>query len=115
MKTLSDGYKPKGKDKVKGTSDISLDITGPKISLDITGPNPFNPSTAVSFSLEKPDHVRLNVYNVAGQRVATLVNELKGAGEHHLTFKADNLPSGVYFMRLITSSRTLTTKAVLLK
>ncbi len=105
METLSDGYKP----------EVDITSSGAAVSLKLTGPNPFNPSTTVSYFLEKADRVRLNVYNVAGQRVATLIDGWKGAGEHHLTFNANNLSSGVYFMRLITSSRTLTTKAILLK
>ena len=105
MQTLSDGYKPENE----------MQATGTAISLKVSGPNPFNPSTSVSYVLENADKVRLHVYNVAGQKVETLVDGWKQAGEHRVTFNADKLSSGVYFMRLITSNGTLTTKAVLLK
>jgi cytochrome c peroxidase len=104
MQTLSDGYIPENEM-----------ASGTEISLKLAGPNPFNPSTTVSFFLQEPDRVRLHVYNVAGQRVATLVDGWKEAGEHHMPFNANNLSSGVYFMRLVTSNRTLTTKVILLK
>jgi cytochrome c peroxidase len=106
MQTLSDGY---------GAPWMPTAALASQSSLDITGPNPFNPSTTVRFILERADHVMLEAYNVAGQRVATLVNDRKDAGEHRIQFKADHLSSGVYFVRLVTSHGTHTTKAILLK
>jgi hypothetical protein len=59
--------------------------------------------------------VRLDVYNVAGQKVATLVNEYQDAGEHDVQFNAGGMASGVYFMRLSHSSGEVSLKTVLLR
>jgi subtilisin family serine protease len=59
-------------------------------------PNPFNPTTNISFTLPVSENVQLNVYNVLGQRVATLVNGTMPAGSHTVNFNAANLASGVY-------------------
>ena len=63
-------------------------------------PNPFNPETHIRFQLPKDDHVRLVVYDLLGQEVATLVSEFRKAGRHDVTFATNNLSSGVYFYRL---------------
>lgn len=63
-------------------------------------PNPFNPSTQIKFELPENADVSINVYNIVGQRVATLVNGELQAGFHQATFEADNLASGVYIARL---------------
>ena len=65
-------------------------------------PNPFNRSTLISFELSQPSFVLLNLYDVKGQLIATLMNENKQAGTYELEFEAKNLPGGVYFCRLIT-------------
>lgn len=106
MRTLSDGY----------TRPWDGVMPSPASSaLGVSGPNPFNPTTTVSFSMLQAGDVRIDAYNVAGQRVGTLVNGWKEAGEHRVTFDAKNLSSGVYFIRMTTGASTLTTKAVLLK
>jgi hypothetical protein len=58
---------------------------------------------------------KLDVYNTLGQKVASLVNETLNAGEHSVTFNANNLPSGIYFYTLISGNYSLTKKLVLLK
>ena len=65
--------------------------------------------------MARAGNIRLDVYNVAGQRVSTLANEWKEAGDHSVTFNASRLPSGVYFARLSGVGATMTTKLVLLK
>ena len=65
-------------------------------------PNPFNPSTAISFRLSAASVVRLSVYDALGQEVALLLNEVKPAGSHTVTWSARNLPSGVYVCRIVT-------------
>lgn len=67
-------------------------------------PNPFNPSTIISYSLPEASLVRLDVYNVAGQHVASLVNGTKSAGNHEVQFDATQLASGVYFYTLKTGA-----------
>jgi len=78
-------------------------------------PNPFNPETTVSFSLSAAGHARLDVYNVRGQRVATLLNERCAAGDHSVSWKADGMASGVYLLRLQTDKGAVTRKTLLLK
>lgn len=63
-------------------------------------PNPFNPGTQIRFSLPKHTHVNLTVYDMLGQRAATLVNETRSPGWHDVTFDASGLSSGLYIYRL---------------
>ncbi|MCZ6775049.1 MAG: S8 family serine peptidase [Ignavibacteria bacterium] len=63
-------------------------------------PNPFNPSTTIEYSLPKAGSVRLRVYNLLGEEVVTLVNEMQEAGFYHVQFDSRDFPSGLYFYRL---------------
>jgi hypothetical protein len=78
-------------------------------------PNPFNASTEISYRLPAAAHVRLDVYNVAGQRVVRLIDGRRTAGEHRATWNPAGLPSGVYFIRLQAGARTATAKAALVR
>lgn len=86
-----------------------------KIRLDQNYPNPFNPSTAISYSLDKTSEVSLEVYDLMGRKVATLVNGKQNAGEQKINFDASNLSSGIYIYRLKAGSQLLTKKMILLK
>lgn len=63
-------------------------------------PNPFNPTTNISFTIPVTENVQLNVYNVLGQRVQTLMNGVMPAGTHTVNFNAANLASGVYIYQV---------------
>jgi hypothetical protein len=63
-------------------------------------PNPFNPSTKISYQLSVNSDVQLEVYNVLGQKVKTLVNQRQAAGTHSVTFNATGLASGVYYYKI---------------
>lgn len=78
-------------------------------------PNPFNPETSFRFSLSQAGHVRLEVFNILGQRVAMPVDQRLEAGTHEIGWNADHLASGVYLARLVTSDRRETARLVLLK
>ncbi len=78
-------------------------------------PNPFNPSTSISYDLPANSFVTIKIYDVLGREVSALVNERQTAGSHSVNFNASNLPSGVYFYRLVAGNMTATKKMVLLK
>ena len=63
-------------------------------------PNPFNPATVIRYGLPERSHVKLDIFNVLGQHVSTLVNKDLEAGYYEITFDANHLPSGVYIYRL---------------
>ncbi|NBC03241.1 MAG: T9SS type A sorting domain-containing protein, partial [Bacteroidetes bacterium] len=63
-------------------------------------PNPFNPTTNIKFEIAETSDVTLNVYNVMGQRVATLVNEVKAPGTYEIAWDAQEMASGIYYYRL---------------
>ena len=78
-------------------------------------PNPFNPTTTISFNLPKQSHVTLEVYNILGQEVAVLINEVKKAGNFKVQFDASSLPSGIYFYQLNAGEFVQSKKMILLK
>jgi hypothetical protein len=78
-------------------------------------PNPFNPTTTLSFTLPVRSEVELTVYNVMGQRIATLVKCWQEAGIHRVVFDGSGLASGMYFYQLQAGDYRLVRKAILLK
>lgn len=78
-------------------------------------PNPFNPTTTLSYRLNRAGHVKLAVFNSLGQHIATVVNSLQPAGSYSIPFDGSRLSSGVFFIRLESSGVTQTGKMVLIK
>ncbi|MCX6135911.1 MAG: T9SS type A sorting domain-containing protein, partial [Ignavibacteriales bacterium] len=78
-------------------------------------PNPFNPSTAIRFSVAERGMVRLIVYDLLGREVATLIHEDRAPGMYTVHWNAAGMPSGVYFLTLQTGSRTDSKRMVLLR
>jgi len=78
-------------------------------------PNPFNPATTIRFELPRASKVSLKVYNVLGQEVITLVDEVKPPGTYDVQFSAQNLASGMYVYRLHAGEYVAVKKLVLLK
>lgn len=78
-------------------------------------PNPFNPSTQIKYAIPKSSHVRIEVYNVLGQRITTLVNENKPAGFYTVEFNAGSLASGFYIYLLRAENFVQTRKMLVTK
>ena len=83
-------------------------------------PNPFNPSTVIGYQLQRAGEVKLSIYNLLGQEVATLVNGYQAAGSHEVSWDAlrpngDALPGGIYFAQLQAEGVVHTIKMTLIK
>ncbi len=104
------------------TGGNETDATLPKVSaLYQNTPNPFNPATTITFDLAREGRVKLQVFDVAGRLVKTLVDgKLPGGRALHATWsgldeRGARVPSGVYFYQLVTDDFTATKKMVVLK
>lgn len=85
-------------------------------SLSANYPNPFNPSTQIGFTLTKSAQVSLQVFNALGQQVSRLIDqENRAPGTYSVTFRADELPSGVYYYKLTTGGESITRAMTLIK
>lgn len=78
-------------------------------------PNPFNPSTTIKFEIPVNDHVKIEVFDILGKQVATLIDAQYNAGYHEYKFNASSLSSGIYFYRITTSKLVDTKKMILVK
>ena len=78
-------------------------------------PNPFNPVTQISYQLPKMSEVTLEVFDVTGRLVRTLVNETQTSGTHTVTFNGEHLSSGLYLYRLEAEDQVFTRKLTLVK
>jgi hypothetical protein len=78
-------------------------------------PNPFNPVTTLTFGIEHPGEVRIELFNVAGQHVRELVNQHYETGTHQVVLDAKELPSGIYFAQLQAGAFVAIEKVVLMK
>ncbi len=78
-------------------------------------PNPFNPNTTIQYDIPETEFVKLEVYDLLGQKVATLVNKRQNAGIYKINFIANNLASGIYFYRLQAGAEMLIRKMILLR
>ena len=99
---------------VVGIADENV-ISAKSFALEQNYPNPFNPRTTIVFTLDKKSDVKLTIFNILGQEVATLVDEVRNAGNYPVIWDASNVASGVYFYKLSAGDLTHTKKMVLLK
>jgi len=111
MKTLSDGYRI---DKMKKEGN-EFQFSEKTANLRVEGPNPFNPSTKLGYFIPEDGNVQLEVFNITGEKVATLQNGFMSAGEHQVEFKANNLATGIYLVSLYTGKEFMTVKLILMK
>ena len=78
-------------------------------------PNPFNPFTKIRFRIAEAGNVKLNVYDLTGRKISSLVNEFKAAGKYEITFDGSMLASGVYFYKLQTRGYSSVKRMILIK
>jgi hypothetical protein len=78
-------------------------------------PNPFNPTTVIPYVVPERSHVMLTVYDFLGRTVATLVNEFREAGRHHVVFNTKGLATGMYLYRLQAGHVSITKKMIAIK
>jgi hypothetical protein len=97
-----------------GTEPVRVSIPS-QYALYPNFPNPFNPSTQIAYALPKAGRVSLKVFNLLGEEVITLVNEMQSAGTNTISFDGSALPSGVYLCRLQAGEFVQTKKMLLLK
>ncbi|MGF1669151.1 MAG: T9SS type A sorting domain-containing protein [Balneolaceae bacterium] len=102
-----------------GQITVSTEITDAgipqSVKLNQNYPNPFNPTTNIEFALSQNSHTTLEVFDMLGQKVATLVNGQLSAGQHIINFDASNLSSGTYLYRLQAGNEVLARKLTLIK
>ncbi|MGE5679411.1 MAG: T9SS type A sorting domain-containing protein [Bacillota bacterium] len=98
------------------TSVRSYSSVPENFALEQNYPNPFNPSTTIKFSIPQNGSVTLVIYNIIGEKVATLINgqDFK-SGSYQVSFDGSKLASGVYLYRLNYGSNSMTKKMMLLK
>jgi len=100
----------------KNSAEVEIGLTAKVFELASNYPNPFNPSTTIQFTLGNDGMTSLQVYNMLGQKVATLFQGAAEAGKmYQVTLDASNLPSGLYFAKLESGNQHTIQKMVLLK
>jgi len=77
-------------------------------------PNPFNPNTIIDYELRKSGVIRINVYDISGKHIKTLVNKLHSSGNYSFEMEASDLSSGVYFYTMYSNNRFINTKKFLI-
>jgi hypothetical protein len=78
-------------------------------------PNPFNPTTTIKFTIQNEGYVRLNIFNILGEKVKTLLNEIKTAGTYTINFDANGMSGGIYFYKLDVNNFSRVMKMSLVK
>ena len=100
--------------------DVVTDVADTKVTpavftLKQNYPNPFNPSTVIGFSLPREMHVKIEVFNLIGQKVATALDAVRSAGTHQVNFDAAGLTSGVYVYKILAGTLTSSRRMVLMR
>jgi cyclophilin family peptidyl-prolyl cis-trans isomerase len=106
--------------EITGGTNSPNDLQTNEVTLFQNSPNPFNPETTISFALNYSENVEIDIFNIKGQHVRTLVQAEYGAGRHNINWngtddQSKTVSSGIYFYRLKAGSYTETRRALLLK
>lgn len=105
--------------KTSGLACVDTAVDDPAVPgafvLEANYPNPFNPGTQLPYVLPVASSVRLSVYDAQGRLVAVLVDGVQPAGRHEALFRAEGMPSGVYYYRLTTEQGTQTRRMLLVR
>jgi len=115
--SLSRNYaesEPISADAIATSGERIAEVPG-SVHLHQNYPNPFNPETTIRFDLPQQEFVNLSVYDIAGRRVAELVDGIHPSGTHQINFNASRLASGIYIYRLQAGSHVQTRRMVLIK
>jgi hypothetical protein len=98
------------------SDEVAVEITAPvEFTLEQNYPNPFNPGTVIKYSIPENGFVTLVVYNLLGEKVASLLNGLQDAGRYEINFDASNLASGIYVYNLKSGNFNSVKKMLLMK
>ncbi|MBU0474424.1 MAG: T9SS type A sorting domain-containing protein [Bacteroidetes bacterium] len=89
--------------------------TANKFVLEQNYPNPFNPTTIISYYIPESSYVTIKIYDVLGNEIKILLDQVKPAGTHNIEFDAEGLSNGIYFYKLITNNYSEAKKMILLK
>jgi hypothetical protein len=97
-------------------NEISVSIPiNERFSLSAAYPNPFNPVTSLEFNLSDASNITIEIYNLQGQFVSTLLNGYQAAGIYSLTWDASHVPSGIYFVKAESMGFVQTQKLMIIK
>ncbi|HSQ75024.1 MAG TPA: choice-of-anchor D domain-containing protein, partial [Bacteroidota bacterium] len=103
----------------KGVSSVDVETPGVNVplvfALDQNYPNPFNPATEISFAVPHQERVVVQVFDVLGQEVAKVVDDVREAGTYRERFDASGLPSGIYIYRMCAGEFTAARRMMILK
>lgn len=100
---------------VTDVPDGGVKVVPSSYALSQNYPNPFNPSTMIAYDIPVAGHITLRVYNLLGQEVATLVNQVTAPGHYTVRFNAGSLASGMYFYRIQTNGFVAVKKMLVVK
>jgi len=95
--------------------DDFINKAGTTCSLEQNSPNPFSSSTQINYILDHAGHISLNVYDISGRKVRTLINEFKTSGKHTVNWDAIGLSSGLYFYELKINQYQVDVKKMMLE
>ena len=107
-------YKHNPTGNIVGIKNITLG-TPTGFILNQNYPNPFNPSTKISFDIPKPAFVKLTVFDILGKEISVLINDELNAGVYNYDWSGINLPTGIYFYKMVSGDFVETKKMILVK